>query len=358
MKIALLTDPHWGARNDSLIFINYYEEFYKNIFFPKLKEDGIKTLLMLGDTFDRRKYINFVTLSHAKRIFFDRLSEEGISTYILAGNHDTAYKNTNEINSIDLLLKEYENIQVIDVPMTIHLNFENESNDIFMSPWICSDNYHETLELIKRTDASICCGHFEIEGFSMYRGHTSDEGLSRDLFRKFDYTFSGHYHHKSSSGSIYYLGNPYELTWQDYNDDRGFHIFDLDSRNLEFCKNPYTMFHRLSYDDSELELDLQQYDFGYLKNRYVKVIVINKTNPYFFDRYMDLIYSSDPSDVKIVEDFSDSTEGLEEDMINQAEDTLTLLNKYIDGVESHLDNNKLKNIMRELYLESLSNDIL
>lgn len=357
MKIALLTDTHWGARNDSLLFINYYEEFYKNIFFPKLKEEGIKTLLMLGDTFDRRKYINFVTLSHAKRIFFDRLAEEGIYTYILAGNHDTAYKNTNEVNSIDLLLKEYENIVVVDKPTTIHLNFENVTDDILMIPWICADNYNRCLEEINNSSARLCAGHFEIAGFSMYRGHPCEEGLNRELFRRFEYTFSGHYHHKSNSDGIHYLGNPYELTWQDYQDARGFHLFDLDTRVLEFCRNPYSMFYRLVYDDSTGLIEEIQSVYDHLKDRYVKIVVINKTNPYLFDRFMDAIYSAEPADVKIVEDFTDPTEGLDDDMVNQAEDTLTILNKYVDGIgETSLDNSKLKNILRELYIEAVNSD--
>lgn len=355
MKIALLTDTHWGARNDSLLFINYFEEFYRDVFFPKLLENNITHLLMLGDTFDRRKYINYVTFSHAKRIFFDKLNEYNIQTYILVGNHDTSYKNTNDVNSVDLLLKEYENIQVIDKPMTVHLNYENDADDVLMIPWICADNYDRCLEEIKNSSSKLCAGHFEISGFSMYRGHPCQEGLTREIFRKFEYTFSGHYHHKSTSDGIHYLGNPYELTWQDYNDSRGFHIFDLDTRELNFIRNPNVMFHRVIYDDSDTTET--QIDHSHLKDRYVKVIVISKTNPYQFDRFMDSIYTSEPADVKIVEDFSELTEGLDEDIINQAEDTLTILNKYIDGIgETNIDNSKLKNILRELYIEAVNTD--
>lgn len=355
MKIAIITDQHFGARNDSSLFLDYYEKFYSETFFPKLVEENIKTVLILGDTFDRRKYINFNTLQRAKTMFFDRLDELGLTVYMLAGNHDTYYKNTNEVNSVDLLLKEYENITVIDEPMTIHLNFKNESDDILMIPWICADNYIRCLDEINNSKATLCAGHFEIAGFAMYRGHPNEEGLDRGNFRKFDWTFSGHYHHKSSNDGIHYLGNPYELTWQDYNDPRGFHLFDLDSRTLEFIRNPNVMFHRLVYDDSTDETVPVIVD--QLKDRYVKVVVVTKTNPYLFDRFMDSIYACEPADVKIVEDFSDSTEGIDDDMINQSEDTLTILNKYVDGIgETNLDNAKLKNILRELYIESVNLD--
>lgn len=355
MKIALITDQHFGARNDSVLFLDFYEEFYSKTFFPTLKEEDIKTVLILGDTFDRRKYVNFNTLQRAKTMFFDRLREEDIAVYMLAGNHDTYYKNTNDVNSVDLLLKEYENILVIDKPMTIHLNYHNDTDDILMIPWICADNYDRCLEEIKNTSVKLCAGHFEISGFSMYRGHPCQEGLNREMFRKFEYTFSGHYHHKSTSDGIHYLGNPYELTWQDYHDDRGFHVFDLDTRDLIFYKNPNVMFHRVIYDDSDTSQT--QTDFSRLKDRYVKVVVVSKTNPYQFDRFMDSIYSSEPADVKIVEDFSELTEGLDEDIINEAEDTLTILNKYIDGIgETNIDNSKLKNILRELYIEAVNTD--
>ena len=356
MKVALITDQHFGARNDSLVFLDYYEKFYSETFFPKIVEENIKTLLILGDTFDRRKYINFNTLQRSKKMFFDKLDELGLTVYMLAGNHDTYYKNTNEVNSVDLLLKEYKNITVIDEPMTIHLNYESEADDILMIPWICADNYNRCLEEINNSKATLCAGHFEIAGFAMYRGHPTMEGLDRGNFRKFDWTFSGHYHHKSSNDDIHYLGNPMELTWQDFNDPRGFHLFDLDSRTLEFIRNPNVMFHRLVYDDSTDETVPVIVD--QLKDRYVKVVVVNKTNPYLFDRFMDSIYACEPADVSIVEDFTDLMEGVDDDMVDQAEDTITILNKYVDGIgETNIDNNRLKNILRELYIEAVNSDI-
>lgn len=352
-NIALITDQHFGARNDSQIFLDYYQIFYDNVFFPKIKEMDVQSIYILGDTFDRRKYVNFNTLQRAKEMFFDKLEEYGIPTYMLVGNHDTFYKNTNDVNSVRILNGNHSTIQIIDKPVTI----KSDDHEICLIPWICADNYQACLDEINNTSANLCAGHFEIAGFSMYRGHPCEEGLSRELFRKFEYTFSGHYHHKSNSDGIHYLGNPYELTWQDYQDDRGFHIFDLDSRNLTFYRNPYTMFHRLLYDDSTGLIEGLQSGYSHLKDRYVKVVVINKINPYLFDRFMESIYSAEPADVKIVEDFTDLTEGLDEEMVNQAEDTLTILNKYIDGLgDMNLDSSRLKNIMRELYIESVNSE--
>ncbi len=358
MKIAIITDQHFGARNDSIHFLDFYEKFYRDTFFPTLKENNITTLLILGDTFDRRKYVNFYSLKRTKDMFFDPLHQMGIEVHMLAGNHDTYFKNTNEVNSVDLLLREYDNINVIDSPQTIHLNYGETTSDVCMIPWICPENYNNCMEEIKNTSATLCMGHFEIAGFAMYRGMPSEEGLSRELFRKFDMTFSGHYHHKSSADDIYYLGNPYELTWQDYNDPRGFHLFDLASRELQFVQNPNHMFHRILYDDKQETItEITNRDLSSYTNTYVKVVVINKTNPYLFDKFMNNLYNVNPVDITIAEDFTDLSEGIDDDIVDQAEDTLTILNKYIDNVkEDSISNDKLKTLMKELYIEALNTE--
>ena len=353
-KVAIITDQHFGARNDSIHFLDYYERFYSGTFFPTLEEHGIDTVLILGDTFDRRKYVNFFTLKRAREMFFDKLYAKGIQVHMLAGNHDTYFKNTNDVNSVDLLLQEYSNINVISKPTIIIV----KNTNICMVPWICPENYNDCINVMTDTNADICMGHFEIAGFAMYRGMPSQEGLSRELFRKFDFTFSGHYHHRSSADGIHYLGNPYELTWQDYNDTRGFHIFDLNTRDLIFIKNPNVMFHKIVYDDKvESITDITNKDLSKYTNTYVKVVVINKTNPYLFDKFMNSLYNVNPIDITIAEDFTDLTEGVEDDMINQAEDTITIINKFVDGIqEEHIDNEKLKTVMRELYVEALNEE--
>ena len=354
MKVAIITDQHFGARNDSIQFLDYYEKFYTETFFPIIDSERIDTVLILGDTFDRRKYVNFYSLKRAKQMFFDGLLERGISVYMLAGNHDTYFKNTNDVNSIDLLLREYGNINVIDDPAEINVG----SHKICMMPWICPENFDDSMQMLKETDAPFCMGHFEIAGFAMHRGMPSEEGLNRALFNKFEYTFSGHYHHKSNADGIYYLGNPYELTWQDYNDPRGFHLFDLDLRELTFIHNPNVMFHKLMYDDvAETISEINAKDMLPYAGKYVKVVVLNKTNPYLFDKYMNNLYNVNPADITIAEDFTDYSEGLEDDMVDQAEDTLTILNKYVDSIKQEkIDNGKLKSILKELYIEALNQE--
>jgi len=351
MKIAIITDQHFGARGDSVQCLDYYENFYKNVFFPKLKEQRITTMLILGDTFDRRKFINFNTLSRAKKMFFDIAFADGIMITMIAGNHDTYFKNTNEVNSPELTLKEYTNISIVSDPKTVSIN----GTDVCFLPWICLDNYADSMNEIKNTKADICMGHLEISGFAMYRGVESHEGLSKAMFGKFDMVFSGHYHHKSNNGNIFYLGNPYELTWQDYKDPRGFHFFDLDTRQLEFVQNPYSLFERYEYDDTVEDPD--GVDTSFVADKYVKIVVINKTDFYKFDKFINRVYLRNPLEVKIIENFSEFSDGQVDENIN-LEDTSSVLSDYIDSVETDVDKDKVKNFMKALYTEALNKDVV
>lgn len=350
-KVAIITDTHWGARNDSLVFIDFFDKFYTNIFIPLLDEHEINTVLMLGDTFDRRKYTNHISLHHAKRIFFDPLEERGINIHMIVGNHDTTYKNTNEVNSPDLLLQEYGNINVISNPETIYI----DGIPICMVPWICSDNYQTSIDVMRDTKAELCMGHFEIAGFSMYRGMESHGGLSKEIFDKFDLVFSGHYHHRNNNGHIHYLGNPYELTWQDYNDPRGFHLFDLDTRELQFIQNYYTMFQRIEYDDKDTEpVDLDALD---LKGMYIRLIVANKTDYYKFDKFVQKLYNKGCNEIKIIEDLSEFVEGDVGEEID-LEDTLSVLSNFIDSIETDSDKEEIKTFMKSLYTEAINAEVV
>ena len=351
MKVAIITDQHFGARNDSIAFLDFFQKFYDDTFFPSLDAADINTVLILGDTFDRRKYVNFYALDRAKKMFFDKLEERGIRVHMLAGNHDTYYKNTNDVNSPDLLLREYNNIDVIDSPETIVI----DGTSICMMPWICPENYQESLDEMKNTKAEICMGHFEIAGFAMHRGMESHEGLSKEIFDKFDMVFSGHYHHRSDDGHIYYLGNPYELTWQDYKDTRGFHLFDLERRELEFIPNPNTMFERVEYDDKESDpIDLDLID---LSGKYVKLVVVDKTDYYKFDKFIQKLYNKGCYEIKIIEDFSEFEEGQIDEEIN-LEDTVSVLSNYVDSIETDVDKEQIKTFMKTLYTEAVNQEVV
>jgi hypothetical protein len=147
------------------------------------------------------------------------------------------------------------------------------------------------------------------------------------------------------------------MTWADYNDARGFHTFDTNTRELEFIQNPYRMFHKLSYDDTTSDFEFwKSFDYSVLKETYVKVIVVNKQNPYLFDNVIDNLYKAGVSDISIVEDFTETLIENDDELINQAEDTMTILGKYIDNLTLNVDNDKLKALMKEVYVEALTTE--
>ena len=355
MKLCILGDTHFGARGDSLDFHRYFEKFYNEVLFPYLKANDIEVIFQLGDLFDRRKYINFNSLHLCRQYFFDRCEILGIKVYTLLGNHDIAYKNTLKVNSTGLLLNEYNNVEYYDSFETI--NFDGLNIDIV--PWLCDENEVKIFEQMKESKSQICFGHFDIAGFQMEKGILSDTGVDKKVFSRYDIVLSGHFHHKSTDGQITYTGTPYEMTWSDYNDPKGFHIFDTDTRELEFVENPFHMFNKVMYDDKIHDFEYwKTYDFDSLKDSYVKVVVLNKQNPYLFDTVIDTLYKKSIADISIVEDFSDIVFDQDQELIDQAEDTMTILNKYIDNLSLNVENEKLKSLMRELYVEALNSEMI
>lgn len=346
MKIAILGDTHLGAREGKEYFHKHFQNFYENVFFPTLKEQNIKEVIQLGDLFDRRKFIDFYSLKRAKEYFFDPAYKEGIRIHSLLGNHDIALRNSTAINSPTLLLAEYSNFIPIVKPS--ELSFPGCS--FLMVPWICSENATECYEAIRTTDSEIVCGHFEISGFQMYKGMESHGGIEPDLFKRFDSVFSGHYHHKSSRGNIHYLGTPYEITAMDYADPRGFHIFDTETKKLEFIRNPYTIFEKVVYNS---DLSYKDFDFGSLTNKFVKIVVENKADLYQFDKFLENVDLAEPYDVKISETVNDMiADELDESV--DIEDTTTILKHYIETAELSVDKDKLTKLMINLYVEAVN----
>ena len=346
MKIALLNDTHFGCRNDSPAFLEYQNEFYDNLFFPYLIENKIDTLIHLGDVVDRRKFINHNTAHNFKLKFWDRLDELNIDTHIIVGNHDTYYKNTNEVNALqNLNISKSAKIYTRPVERTF------DGLDILMLPWICDDNYDDSVFAIDNSTSPICMGHLEVKGFEMHSGHFNDHGLEKSQFTKFEKVLSGHFHKKSDDGRIYYLGTQYEMTWSDYNCPKGFHIFDTDTRELERVSNPNHIFKKFIYNDKETNYN--NFDISEYNNCFVKLFVSNKTDDNMYNMLIERFYNSiNIHELQIVEDPTDINSTVRDDILEQGEDTLTFLNNYIDNVETDLNKQKLKAFAKELYMEA------
>jgi DNA repair exonuclease SbcCD nuclease subunit len=346
VKIALLNDTHFGCRNDSPAFIEFQNKFYNDLFFPYLQKENITTLIHLGDVVDRRKFINHNTADNFKRVFWNKLDELGIDTHVIIGNHDTYYKNTNVVNAL-------QNLE-LNKKCKVYLTAETVTFDnlpILFIPWICDDNQQESISTIENSQSTIAMGHLEIKGFEMHNGHMNEHGLEKSMFKRFEKVMSGHFHKKSDDGHIYYLGTQYEMTWSDYNCQKGFHIFDTDTRELTRVENPNKIFKKIIYNDKDINYDT--YDITDYDRSFIKLYISNKTDNDMYERLMDRFYNHiNIHAVDVIEDPTDIGASVREDILDQGEDTLTFLGNYIEQIETDVDKQKLKQFAKELYMEA------
>jgi len=342
VKVGLICDTHYGAKKTSQHLHDYFELFYKNVFFPTLKEKNIKTIIHMGDCFDNRKSIDFKALEWSKRVVFDPAAEMGITIHLVTGNHDVYFKNTNSVNSPGLLLQTYSNIKTYSDPTEVNIG----GLKILFLPWINQENEAKTLKIIEKTTSKCAMGHLELQGFRVNRQLIMEHGLESKLFEKFDRVYSGHYHTRSNNGKVFYLGNPYEMYWTDVNDTRGFHIFDTETLEHTPINNPYKLFYNIYYEDTPYQL----FDTTEYENKIVKVIVRKKSKQKDFEKFIDKLYTAGIQDLKIVENF-DIQEN-EDFEIDEEENTMSILNRYIDEAEFEFDKNIIKGIFQDLYRQA------
>lgn len=340
MKVCVISDTHYGARKGSKLFQDYFEQFYKNVFFPTLEKEEITTVLHLGDAFDSRKSIDYQSLDWTRRVVLEPLRKYEV--HMIVGNHDIYLRNSTKINAPSLLLQNYSNIKTYSDPEVIKIGNLN----VLLIPWICADNEEKTLRLIKNSGCKVAMGHLELNGFQAHRGHTMDDGMDSIVFDNFTKVFSGHYHTRSNNGTVFYLGNPYEIFWNDVNDTRGFHIFDTETLEHTPVNNPYKMYSIIYYEDD----NYQTFDTREYENKIVKVIVRKKSNTKKFEKFIDKLYNSNVSELKIVENLQ--IEENEDFEAYESEDTLSILNRYVEESEISLDKSIVQKMLHEIYREA------
>jgi len=339
-KVALITDTHFGVRKGNQIFHDFFKRFYEDTFFPTLDSRSIDTVVHLGDCFDVRKGIDYWSLNWAKENFFDPLRDRGIDVHIIVGNHDIFYKQSLSINSPGLNLREYSNVTVYERPTTQVFH----EVPVLLVPWVCEGNAEEFAHELDTPDALLSWGHLEIAGYYANKDYLCSHGLDAKIFQKFDRVFSGHFHKKNSSGNITYLGNPYQLYWNDEGDTRGFHLFDMHTQELEFIENPYTLFHKVYYNEDEKKLfNPHKYKEGFVK------LIVEKSTPKKLTSIVDKLYEVGIHDLKIIENMDVHLDG---DVEIESEDTLTTLTNYVNALETDMSKENLIDIFKSLYVEA------
>jgi len=343
VKIAIITDQHFGARKNSKLFHDYFLKFYEDIFFPTLIKEGITTIVDMGDTFDSRKGVDFVSLEWAKNHYYDRLEELGITVHTIIGNHTAYYKNTNDLTGVGLFLREYDNVKIYPEAEEVRI----DKTKFLFVPWINPENQEKTFELIEESDSPCVMGHLELNGFMATRGHFMEHGMDSNIFDKFDKVYSGHYHMRSNKENIFYLGNPYEMYWNDCGDKRGFNILDTETGEIEFVENTYHIFEKIYYEDTPAEL----FKAHLYKDKIVKLFIRSRKSQLQYDKFLDKLMKAGIIDLKVVENtaINDTEVDLDSERI---EDTLTLLNKYIQDSDFDLEKERVKTLLKEVYLEA------
>ena len=347
VKIALLNDTHFGARGDSQLFLDYFMKFFDEVFFPYIKKNNIKTIIHAGDFMDRRKFVNFNILNQVRERFFSHIKKNNIKMYCILGNHDIYYRNTNRVNSPVELFSD--DMKIFEDPQVV--NFDGL--DVAFLPWVNKENYDKSVKFIETTNAPILIGHLELDGYHVMRGIEYRGGMDPNLFKRFEQVLSGHFHCRQKKNNIYYLGTQYQITFSDLMEQKGFHVLDTNSRDVEFVTNPFKMFMELNYNDSDGPFDVDDSDSTHLKGTYIRIVVENKKHPYTFEQFIDKLYDAGVAKITIVEESLDVSESNEE-VVDLAQDTITLINNEVDGLKEVKNKARMKKLIRDIYMESLS----
>jgi DNA repair exonuclease SbcCD nuclease subunit len=346
MKSVILNDTHFGYKGDSPIVLEYFLKFFETELFPYIKQNNIKTIFHLGDVFDRRKYINFKTLNQVRLRFFEPLKEMNVKCIAICGNHDTYYRNNNNINSLIELVSCYPNWEIYSEPTEINLSH----GCVALMPWINPENEQTAYDFISNTTCSLLFGHLELHGFQSMRGVFVEQGYDSKYFDKFEYVLSGHYHIKSSRDNIHYLGTQYQMAFSDVWEPKGFHVFDFKDRTLSFVQNTKKLFYTFDYNEDVQE----KIDYSTFKDCYVKIFVKKRTKAPAFEKYVDKFYEAGVAELAITEEVSTNPELVAVDI---HKDTLQLLHEELGTIDDKsIDKKTLAKIIDEAYNCALSKD--
>jgi DNA repair exonuclease SbcCD nuclease subunit len=350
-KIALLGDTHFGIKSGYGPIHENMWRFFENVFFPYLSNNNITTIAHMGDVFHDRTNIRFPVLHEVKNRFLNVLRDRNISMHVSIGNHDTTYRTTSDINSPDLILGEYENISVYKNPVDIQLH----GHSFAVLPWINRNNTKESHDFLKNTKSQILFGHLQIVGFLMNAGIKCKDGVSPNVFDRFDRVFSGHFHKQSIDKNIHYIGSPFQFDFADVDEKKGFHVLDLKKGTTEFVENPYKNYHKILFDDVNYELDFSQDDFSIYRDSFVKIVVIEKNSDKMLESLVEELYNVN-ANVRIEDTRHTDETVISANAVNLvSQDTLSIITSIVSEIDDKsIENDKLQQLMSEIYTEALN----
>lgn len=345
--ILHIGDGHIGARRGNQIFREFIFGFRNNII-DYCIENGIKHIIEYGDTFDNPKQTQNMDIQYTQQ-WINKLESTDITVHSIVGNHEMVSTGSLKINTQRLLL-DSKNIIIYDKPKDVVI----DDQTYCMIPWICKDNEKECIDVIQNSKAEYCAGHFELQGFKMYRTSTNMNGMDPNILSKFKKVLSGHFHHQNEGGNIHYLGTPYHLTHQDVGDRKGVHL--QDGKWFEFIENENSLFTSFVYDYDNMT-DHKKRDYidaefikNLLKDKIVKVIIKSKSAQHYA-KFKRCLSSAETIDYTTVDE-SESIQLSNDDEVTELDSLLVMMNNYIEQEERYKDKARdMMNAINELYEE-------
>jgi len=261
MLIGVVGDIHLGINENKPLFNLYQKKCITHIY-NEFNMKGIKDIIYLGDIFDKRYSISVKTLKQANDIFDNRFNQ-----HFLLGNHDVTYKNSNELNSVELILGKKNNV-VVNLPEEIEIG----GKKILLVPWINKTNLNQSTEIINDSTADYLLGHLELNGFEMIKGIISRTGQFKStLLKHFKHVITGHFHNYSQRKNITYLGAVCEMTWNDFGVDKYAGMIDTDTDTLHLIEIPYKLYDTIRIKKNEPLPNIDQF-----KDKIIKVYLYTK----------------------------------------------------------------------------------
>lgn len=245
------------------------------------------------------------------------------------------------------MLHDYSNIHVV-VDEAVEKTLFGKK--FLFLPWLNPKNTERLMGAVKQSRADVLCSHLQLKGFVMHRGSVAMHGMDKKDFAHFNRVWSGHFHSPSINGNVHYLGSPYETSWADYGDVKGFHIYTPEQDTLEMIINPFGLHLRINYRDGMTRDDIPD-----VAGRYIIVDVLQKDDVAAFRDFVTAIYDMKPADVKFNEEHKTiNAKKAETISIEDFESTSKMMQRYIsETVQSSAD--KVSQRMQKYYDEAIRN---
>lgn len=362
MKIAVLGDTHFDVSNSSEEVYQQQIKFFKEEFFPYLIENDIKHIFQLGDFFDNKLKVGTYIQFNIMKDFFDILEKHNIVMWYFVGNHDLYYKDKREIFSLAVFEKAYHTHLKVIRNMDI-LKFDDKN--YMMVPWMYDHEVPRMTEMVKEYKPDMIFGHFEIQDFYVSKEFQSTHGIDKSIFKDVP-VISGHFHLKQEVQNIFYIGTPYQSSWTDYNESKGFYVLDTKDDSMEFIENTVSTKHlqiEINSEDKKmfvtgfsmgvLETDINaKTNYDLFKGHNVKIFIY-KDNAFNKKVTQAIIEKCHKYKVKLLNQVLESEDGsLEEEILNIGEPGFIEFD-VTASIKERLTSEYQKDVFKQIHEESL-----